>query len=252
MKTRITLVLIILLYYFIAHSQTISTSQGSFKLIPVTNLADATAAKSAKRTAEIAITAVVNDANAIQKNREALEPKVSKYNKDLKDYDIDLMLYNARLKGYNESLTLYDSDLDSYKASKAPYDAELNAYNSKKNRTQEEYNNLLKWKSQLDAWYNKLEGKKAVLNQELNRLNSHKSNLESKHANLESKRLSILDQINQYNFKFQKAYEQLEVLKKYADECNKILTEWKEPVLNTYNLNTALEKLKALASKGWN
>lgn len=58
--------------------------------------------------------------------------------------------------------------------------------------------------------------------------------------------------MNSLGIKLGEIYGQLEMLVIYANECNAKLEQWSEPILNTYNLNTELEKLRELNSKGWN
>lgn len=63
------LIVVIILSSCHVFSQSIATSQGEFRLIPVEDLVDATAAKSAKRTAELAIPALISDSKKSRSNK---------------------------------------------------------------------------------------------------------------------------------------------------------------------------------------
>lgn len=235
-------------------SQNIQTSQGTFGLVPVSDLVDAPAARSAKRVAELAIPAIISDSKKIAQQREAFQAEFDAYKNDLSSYDTDLKLYNISLESYNQKFDSYERDLASYDAELQPHNAAIAAHNSiaADSRSQTEYNRLLACKSRLDTWLVSLDIKKADLDVDLIRLDNFKADVDYAYASLNSRYEELKYQLNAIHIEMERAYDQLEKLIQYSKDCNTVLENWSEPILITYNLNTELEKLKALSNKGWN
>lgn len=253
LKLFLTIIVVIFLSVNL-FSQTFSTSQGTFKLIPVGDLVDASSVRSAKRVAELAIPAVINESKIIERKRDALQPEIDNYKNDLSRYDADLELYNISLDAYNKNLDAYENELSRYDSELYPHNAAVEAYNSlaEENRSEARYNELMASKNRLDGWLARLDQQKAGLDQSYDRLDRHKADLDYTYENLNSRYEYLQDKLDAIDIEMGKAYRQLEQLVEYAEECNKILKNWNEPILDTYNLNTELEKLKALSNKGWN
>ena len=235
-------------------SQTVQTTEGKFDLIPPADFVDPSVARGAKVVAELAIPALIRDARRIAEKREALQPEIDKYKTDLSSYDTDLMLYNISLDSYNNNLDSYNVDLDNYESELYPHNTAVGIYDSQpqENRSVAEYNRLIASKNRLDVWLARLDNKKADLDLHLSRVNNHKADLDYDYADLNSRYEYLKYQLNAIDIEMGRAYDQLEMLIVYSEKCNKILKEWSEPVLDTYNLNTQLEKLKAWSNKGWN
>jgi len=235
-------------------SQTIATSQATFVLTPPGELAGSTAARSAKRVAELAISAMTNDAEKIVSDQKDLQNRIEDYDSDNKKYDRDLARYDQELNAYDSNLTVYENELSSYDRDLAPHDAAVSAYNALAPESRDEgtYNQLMSSKNRLDNWLSSLDAKKAVLDSELSVLNGKKATLDMAYNDLNQRYNQLNYEQNALDIKMGDAYRQLEQLHKYAIEINKLLERWQEPIINTYNLNTPLEQLKALSNKGWN
>ena len=234
-------------------SQSITSSQGSFVLIPPGELVDSTAARSAKRVAELAMAAVTSDAEKLISQDKEIKTRGENYDQDNQKYGEDLAAYNAELATYNTHLKPYEDELATYSSDLSNYDASLNAYNALpgEQRDTGTYNYLMGEFTRLDNWHSNLDSKKAVLDNEFAVVMGKKSALDVRYNDLMS-RYNQMDTDNKaIKAKLGTAYRQLEQINQYAMEINKLLEKWQEPVINTKNLNTPLEQLKALSNKGW-
>lgn len=234
-------------------SQTIVTSQGTFVLIPPKDLVSSSAARSAKAVAELAIPAVANDANKVIADKKDLQNKIDAYNNDNKKYDEALANYNKELAVYNSHLKPYEDELALYNRDLEPHNTAVAANNAlaPENRNPTTYQQLVASKNRLDTWLANLNTKKAVLDGELSVLNTKKAVLDRTLSDLNSKFSQYDNQYKSMDIKLGEAYRQLNQLHQYAIEINKLLEKWQEPIINTKNLNTPLEQLKALSNKGW-
>lgn len=242
-----------LLGTFQLFSQTVVTSQGTFVLTPPEKLVDATAARSAKAVADLAISAVTSDAGKVMGDQKNLQPKIDaytrdnkKYNDNLAKYSQDQSTYNSHLQPYQEELARYDKDLQ-------PHDAAVAAHNAipLENRDAANYQRLMDSKARLDGWKGNLDTQKAALDSEWAALNDQKNALDRTYSDLSYRYNEWSAEQKTLDVKMGAAYQQLKQLNAYALEINKLLAKWQQPTIQTTNLNTQLEQLKALSNKGW-
>jgi chromosome segregation ATPase len=251
---KITSFLFIILFSIQLLSQTVKTTEGIFIPISIDSLKNSAAARSAKQVAELAIVAVTNDSKKIAQKREKLQPEIDKLKEETDSYNTDNQLYIMSLNTYQKKVKIFDTDHTKFNIEDSIYMASLNAYKSlpKENRSKIIFDQLDTEADRLEPWLERLKKQKAELNQSLKRLNTYKADLNKTYQDLSSKYEKLKYELNEIDIELKNAQKQLQMLFSYSLECNKILQQWKEPVINTYILYTQLEKLKALSNKGWN
>lgn len=234
-------------------SQTINTSQGTFVLVPPANLVDASAARSARAVAELAVAAVTNDTKKVMSEQKNLQPTIDSYTKDTKKYKDELDGYNQDLNAYNSRLEPYQEELARYNRDLEPHNAAVAANNAlaPENRDPATYQQLVANKNRLDGWLADLNAKKAVLDNEVSVLDTKKGTLDKTYSDLSYRYGQWSAEQKTLDIKLGTAYQQLKQLHEYALEINKLLEKWQQPPIETTNLNTQLEQLKALSNKGW-
>lgn len=242
---------------------TIHVRQDTYVLTDLSKLAGESSAKSAERTADLALGALNAEAAALAKEDAKLANDVAEFkkthdaaqqelNSKTEEYKRNLSGYKARISAYNQTLTAYDAEVSQQSAQVA---ASNSLPATKRNPSTVNY---------LNTWKGRLDQQKAVLDTRKEKLDSERSTLDTQLAALdrfqkekETALAALLEPLkeraSQLKFREGEAYRQLKQCQEYALAIRKLLsTQYNiETSTASTNLRSAEERLKELSNSGF-
>jgi len=230
-------ILILTLWQFNSHAQTISTTTGTYKLISVSQIIGPEEARSAKQVAVMTKEALFEDVRKLIVQGQDLEQQVkdlnasmSKYTERQKKYDLKNSAFQKEREDYLEKLNIHPTKSDSNNSVISP--EKRNATTVKRDETD---------KVRFANWQAKLKDQSDELKLEFSNISNDYKDLISFQERIK-KEATILDS------KVGLAYNQLDALNKYIPEMNALLKYWKYEPLDTNDMSTEIERLKAISN----
>ncbi|MBL4887328.1 MAG: hypothetical protein JKZ03_02515 [Flavobacteriaceae bacterium] len=255
LKLKHMIVLILMIITAPLFSQIITTSQGTFKLTPPGDLVGPTAARSAQRVAELAISALANDVEKIISDKKDLISEINDNEGDWRKYDNEHDGYKRIAKDYRAKNDRYSNELNNYTSDLNYHNSETGTYNSKaqENRDRATYQRLMTSKARLDGWKRNLDYTMGGLQRDYSELEKERIALTRVYDDLKGQEDKLYSRLSNLKFKEGMAYKQLVQLNDYAKEISGLLEKlgYHPLPLATYNLNTLIEQLKAISGEGW-
>jgi chromosome segregation ATPase len=250
----------------IVDEMTIRTSTGTFKLSPSdpSKLVDESALRSARRTAELAMSALSADVEQLEGKQKALTGDVKGFNNraDLLKADLDSQekALDAEFAVFDSKLNLFVKDMKSYNAEVADQRAQVEASNSLR-PDQRNAANI----SRLNTWGDKLDVQKAALESRKQTLDREGAAFDNKAAKFEASRKTQVADLklayenlrkrdDELSIKLGEAYEQLEYCYGYAQKIDTLLSDKYNVSVSTTPtgvMKDVGERLKEMSNRGF-
>jgi chromosome segregation ATPase len=229
--------LILTLWQFSSFAQTIATTTGTFKLISVSQIVGPEEARSAKQVAAMTKDALFQDVRKLIDQGQDLEQQVkdfnvaeSKFTERQNKYSLKNSAFQKDREEYVEKLNIHPTKSDTNNNVISP--EKRNATTVKRDETD---------KVRFSNWQAKLKDQSDELKLEY-------SNISKDYKDLISSQERIKKEAARLDAKVSLAYNQLDALNKYIPEMNALLKYWKYEPLDTNDISTEIERLKAISN----